>query len=348
MVSVIIVNYNGREYLKDCLSSVLGQSYKDFEVLLVDNCSTDGSTDYVRKNFPQVKVFKNPDNMGYGGGNNIGFKNARGDCIAVLNPDTIVDREWLKELVNAIQRRLDAKMVTSKVLLHQDSKRINACGNDIHFTGLVFSRGLSERENYYAKEEYVVAPSGCSFLVPRELIEEIDFFDTEFSNHWLFEDTDLAIRLQVRGYKCLFVPSSKVYHKFTLKMDMQRYFMLERGRYLLLFKNFSRRTLIFLLPSLILTEVLTWGYALYKGKEYIVSKAMAYKWILKNFHRIFKKQAKFKKLRRLSDKEILEYMTWKISIPQQFLTNRSFKMIAESFFNVFYFILYRLTLSIAG
>lgn len=343
MVSVIIVNYNGREHLKECLSSGLGQSYGNFEVILVDNCSTDGSAEYVQRNFPKVKVVKNSDNLGYGGGNNIGFKNARGEYIVVLNPDTVVDKDWLKELVNAIQRRPNVKMVTSKVLLYHDPKRINACGNDIHFTGLVFSRGLGERENHYTKEEYVVAPSGCSFLVPRELIEEIDFFDTELSNHWLFEDTDLAIRLQLRGYKCLFVPSSKVYHKFALKMNPQRYFMLERGRYLLLLKNFRRPTLILLLPSLILTEALTWGYALCQERKYILSKVMAYKWILKNLHVILKKRAKVQKLRSVGDKEVLKLTTWKISIPQQWLDQRLFKTIAEAFFNTFYSISYRLT-----
>jgi len=348
MVSVVIVNYNGREHLKECLSSVLGQSYTNFEVILVDNCSTDGSADYVQRNFPQVKVVKNSDNLGYGGGNNVAYKNARGKYIAVLNPDTSVDKDWLKELVYALQQRPNAKMVTSKVLLYHDPKIINCCGNDIHFTGLVFSRGLGEKENYYAREEYVVAPSGCSFLVPRALIEEIGFFDTEFSHHWLFEDTDLAIRLQLRGYKCLFVPSSKVYHKFALKMNRQRYFMLERGRYLLLLKNFSCYTLILLLPSLLLTEALTWGYASYKGKEYIVSKVMAYKWILKNLHKVLKKRAKVQKLRSVGDKEVLELTTWKISIPQQWLKKRLLKMVAESFFNTLFFISYRLTLSIVS
>jgi len=343
MVSVIIVNYNGREHLKECLSSGLGQSYGNFEVILVDNCSTDGSAEYVQRNFPKVKVVKNSENLGYGGGNNIGFKNARGEYIVVLNPDTVVDKDWLKELVKAIQQRPNVKMVTSKVFLYHDPKRINACGNDIHFTGLVFSRGLGEKENHYTKEEYVVAPSGCSFLVPRELIEEIGFFDTELSNHWLFEDTDLAIRLQLRGYKCLFVPSSKVYHKFALKMDPQRYFMLERGRYLLLLKNFRRSTLILLLPSLMLTEALTWGYTLYQKRKNIFFKVMAYNWMLKNLHIILKKRAKVQKLRNVGDEEILGLMTWKISIPQQWLDQWLFKTIAESFFNILYSISYRLT-----
>lgn len=347
-VSVIIVNFNGKEHLKESLSSVLRQSYKNMEVILVDNCSRDGSAEYVQKNFPEVKVIKNSDNLGYGGGNNIGYKNSHGKYVAVLNPDTVVDKNWLKELVYSLQRRPNIKMVTSKVLLYSDLKRINACGNNIHFTGLVFSRGLSERENHYIKEEYVVAPSGCSFLFPRELIEEIGFFDTELSNHWLFEDTDLAIRLWLRGYKCLFVPASKVYHKFALKMNRQKFFMLERGRYLLLLKNFSCRTLILLLPSFLLTEALTWGYALYKGREYIVSKVMAYKWILKNLHKIIKIREKVQKLRIVGDKEILKLTTWKISIPHQWLKNRLFKMFAESFFNTLYSISYRLTLSIVS
>ena len=344
MVSVIIVNYNGREHLKECLSSGLGQSYGNFEVILVDNCSTDGSAEYVQRNFPKVKVVKNSENLGYGGGNNIGFKNARGEYIVVLNPDTVVDKDWLKELVNAIQRRPNVKMVTSKVLLYHDPKRINACGNDIHFTGLVFSRGLGERENHYTEEGYVVAPSGCSFLVPRELIEEIGFFDTELSNHWLFEDTDLAIRLQLRGYKCLFTPHSKVYHKFALKMSSLRYFMLERGRYMLLLKNLSRKTLAIILPSLALTEILTWGFAILKGQKYVMTKIVVYKWIIKSWQKMIKKRRGVQKLRRISDKEILKLMTCRINLSEKWLKKRLFKTATETFFNVLYRILYKITL----
>jgi len=344
MVSVIIVNYNSGEHLKECLSSVLGQSYTNFEVIVIDNCSTDGSVKYAQRNFPEVKVVKNSDNLGYGGGNNIGFKNACGDYIAVLNPDTVVDEDWLKELVTAIQRRPDVKMATSKVLLYHDPKRINACGNDMHFTGLVFSRGLGERENRYAKEEYVVAPSGCSFLVPIELVEEIGFFDTELSNHWLFEDTDLAIRLQLRGYKCLFTPHSKVYHKFALKMSSLRYFMLERGRYMLLLKNLSRKTLAIILPSLALTEILTWGFAILEGQEYVMAKIVVYKWIIKSWRKMIKKRRGVQKLIRISDKEILKLMTCRINLSEKWLKKRLFKTATETFFNVLYRILYKITL----
>jgi GT2 family glycosyltransferase len=345
MVSVIIVNYNGRKYLNDCLSSVLAQSYGNLEVVLVDNCSSDGSVEYVEENFPQVKIVNNSKNLGYGGGNNVGFNHALGEYIAVLNPDTVVEKDWLVELVSALQRRHEAKMVTSKVLLYNDPERINGCGNDIHISGLVFSRGLFERKDRYTQEEYVAASSGCSFLVPRALIDEIGFFDTTFSCHWLYEDTDLAIRVQLNGYKCLCVPSSKVFHKFTLKMDAKRIFLLERGRYLLLLNNFSQRTLAVLLPSFLLTEMLTWGYVSYKGREFILYKILAYVWILKNWKKILKRRANTSEL-TAADKEIVKLMTWKISIPPQWSRSRILRNVAESFFNAFYSISYRIALSI--
>jgi GT2 family glycosyltransferase len=152
MVSVIIVNYNGGKYLNDCLSSVLAQSYGNLEVVLVDSCSSDDSVDYVKKKFPQVKIVTNSKNLGYGGGNNMGFNHALGEYIAVLNPDTVVEKDWLLELVSALQRRPESKIVTSQVLLYDDPDSINGCGNDVHISGLVFSRGLFEERTVILKK----------------------------------------------------------------------------------------------------------------------------------------------------------------------------------------------------
>jgi len=344
-ISVIIVNFNGREHLAECLNSVLNQFYPNYEVILVDNCSSDGSVQYVQKTFPKVRVIENYANLGYGGGNNVGYKNAHGEFIAVLNPDTVVAENWLNELANAFLRKPDAKIVTSKILLYDDQRRINACGNDIHFTGLVFSRRLGEKDGSI-EEEYVTAPSGCSFMVSKELIEEMGFFDTELLQHWLFEDTDLAIRLQLRGYRCFLASSSKVYHKFGLKMTPQRYFMLERGRYLLLLKNLDQKFLIILLPSLALTEVLTWGFAILKGRKYVMAKIAAYAWIKRNRLKISMKRETTQKLKRISDGELLKEFSYKIHVPKSWINNEGLRKGIEKAFNLAYYVIYNITSTI--
>ena len=338
LVSILIVTYNSKRDIGECLKSVFNQSYGNFEVIVVDNASSDGTPEYVQKRFPTVKVVKCRRNLGYSGGNVVGLRYARGDYIVILNPDTVVDKYWLKELVEGARRYPDAGMIGSNVLLYGEPRTVNACGNEFHFTGLVFSRffgGCMEK----CREEYILVPSGAAFMIRRCAINDVGFMDEDFFT--LFADIDLALRFQLRGWKCVVISSSKVYHKFLLKMSPLRFFRLERGRYLALLKNFDKETLVLLLPSLVLTEILTWGFALLRGRKYVMSKIMTYRWILRSKQRILEKRRQIQKFRRVYDRELLRLTTWKINVPQQWLKNGFFKRFVELLFNAFYFFLFR-------
>jgi GT2 family glycosyltransferase len=344
LISIIIVTYNSKKDIDECLRAIEDQSYRNFEVIVVDNASSDGTADHVGRGYPRVKLLRNDANLGYSGGNNSGVDIAKGEYIAILNPDVAVDKEWLNEMVGHAKKHPEAGIVASKVVLYDNPRVVNACGNDVHFTGLAFCRGYGDEEGKYSSQEYVLAPSGCSFLTKRKVVRDVGLFDDDFFID--FADIDFAVRCHLMGYKCLLVPSSKVLHKFVLKMNPVRYFVLERGRYLLLLKNFSRRTLVIIFPSLILTEVLTWAFAILRGREYIMAKMAAYRWIRRNWQRIMKKRRIIQKLRRIDDKGVLKLMTYRISIPQRWLKRRALRIIVETFFNLLYFMLYRVTLSL--
>lgn len=335
-VTVIILNTNELHHLSDCLPSVLSQDYPNYRVVVVDNASTDGSIEYVSSNFPVVEIVKNKENLGYAGGNNVGFKHARGKYVAVLNPDTIVDKNWLSELIKHLEEDERIGVATSRILIYK-SGLVNACGNIAHYTGLDFCRGLNEPASRYIRPEKVGALSGCAFVIRKELLDRLGGFDPDFFLY--LEDVDLSWRVRLAGYDILYVPTSIVHHKFKLSIAPWKHFYLERNRHLMLLKNLSPKLLLVMLPALLLTEIVTWGYTVLQGDEYIKSKIRAYRWILSNLKLI--KQKRKQIIKKTTDIAFLSLLEWKIPF-EQTIDNRLLLKMANTIFNSLYHIHYSL------
>ena len=266
--SVIIVTYNHRKYIQQCLESVIDN--KPYEVVLVDNGSDD-TAEYVRKNFPSVMVIKPEKNLGYAAGNNMGVTYATGEYVIILNPDTIVEKNWLNELVDPLRK--NERLITTPKILIYDGSKINTCGNINHFTGLTFTRGLGEQPDRYEKQVYISGLSGCCFAMRKKDFGELGGFDETFFIY--NEDSDLSWRAHLKGFKIMYVSSSIVKHDYTLKVPPEKIYFLERNRYVMLKKYISRKDSLLLLPSLLLVEVLTFGYAIKCGRKGIVFKIKA-------------------------------------------------------------------------
>ena len=341
LVSIIIVTYNNRNDIENCLDSILNQTYKNFEIIIVDNASKDGTPDIVQKKYPSVRLIRSPKNLGYAGGNVLGLKYAKGDYIVVLNPDTVVDKNWLQELVSVANRDNKIGIVGACVLLYDQPNKINALGNLLHFTGLVFCNAFYEPyDKYKEKNQFLALPSGAAFLVKRKVIEEVGFMDKFFFME--FSDTDFVTRTISKGWDSLVTPKAKVYHKYQLKITPVRLYILEKGRYYFLLKNFDKRILTILLPALCLTEVLIWGFALLRGKEYVISKVYAFKWLIKNYKQNFSNQdRRLRLLTLLCGKQFHSYLCHKISIPSKWLNSQLMRNIIELYFNNIYLILYK-------
>jgi GT2 family glycosyltransferase len=210
--SVIIVTYNSEDTIGECLASLDAQDYLDFEVILVDNASSDRTRAIVssyKPRFPLKTVFLDK-NSGFTGANNIGLSCSKGELIALLNPDAKAEPGWLKALSDGIARRSDVGICTSKILTW-DSKTIDSAG-DMMLTSLrAFKRGEGRGSDGYDKECMVFAACGAGAMYKRRMLDEIGFFDEDFFIQC--EDTDLSFRAQLAGWKVLYAPEARVLHK---------------------------------------------------------------------------------------------------------------------------------------
>jgi GT2 family glycosyltransferase len=214
-VSIIIVNWNGKKYLEHCLNSVYNQAYPNYEVIFVDNGSSDGSVEYVEANFPQAKIKRLDQNYGFAEANNVGieeaFKDSAVKYIATLNNDTEVDSFWLGELVKVIEMHEDVGSVAPKILLYHDHKLLDCVGICIYRDCNAKNRGRLEEDNkQYDSLEEVFGPTAAAALYRREMIQKIGLFDEDYFAY--YEDVDLAWKARLAGWKCLYVPQSLVYH----------------------------------------------------------------------------------------------------------------------------------------
>ena len=212
--SIIIPNWNGAHHLSTCLDSLRRQSYLSFEIVVVDNGSTDGSLELLEKDYPEVKVVALPENRGFAGGVNAGIREARGEIIAVFNNDAEADPRWLEELAEALARHPEAGMATPKVLLFDRRDVINTVGDFYGVDGVPGNRGVWQRdEGQFDREEYIFGAAGVAAAYRRAMLDEVGLFDEDFFS--FCEDVDLAWRAQLAGWKCVYVPRAVVYHKLS-------------------------------------------------------------------------------------------------------------------------------------
>ena len=247
LVSIIILNLNKKEILKDCLETLKEQSYKNFEIILVDNGSTDDSVSFVKENFPEVKIIANKRNLGFAAGNNQGLKIAGGKYIVTLNNDTQVEKSWLKNLVVTSETDEKIGMCASKILSIKNPEQIDSVGINICIDGMTRGRGRLEiNDGQYEKTEEVLLPSACAALYKREMLDEIGFFDEDFFAYC--EDSDLGLRGRFAGWKAFLAPEAVVYHYYSLtskKYSSLKAFLVERNHVLLAVKFFPPELLLF-------------------------------------------------------------------------------------------------------
>ena len=212
-VSIIIVNWDGRQYLGNCLASVFEQSYKDFKVILVDNGSTDDSVEFVKKNYSNVEIITLDKNYGFAKANNIAMERALkegANYIALLNNDTRADNNWLDNLVKVMG--LDKKIgICSSKILSIDNPRILYSTGHIFKWGKILDRGHGEIDNgQYDNKIDVVGACAGACLYRKEMIEQIGLFDENFVTS--YEDAEMSWRALRKGWKSKYVPTAIVYH----------------------------------------------------------------------------------------------------------------------------------------
>jgi GT2 family glycosyltransferase len=210
-VSVIIPNWNGLALLRPCLGSLEEQVYRDFEVIVVDNGSTDGSVATLWDEYPHVRTVVLKENCGYSGGCNAGIRKAEGDLLVMLNNDTEVDSHWLAALVDAADCHPEAGSFASRIMIHGDPRILHSAGDLYRRDGTSDSRGVwREYGPPYDEEGYVFGGCGAAVAYRREMLDDIGLFEEAFFMYC--EDVDLSWRAQLAGWKCVYVPEAVLYH----------------------------------------------------------------------------------------------------------------------------------------
>jgi GT2 family glycosyltransferase len=208
-VSIIVVNWNGERFLKDCLDALSKQSYANWEIVLVDNGSSDNSVRFARENFPEVKIVALRENKGFTGGNAAGLEVAQGAYIALVNNDARAEKTWLENLIQPMLRDGTIGISASK-LIFAKSQTLNSAGDGLTTAGVGFNRGMGNDAAEFAVPELIFGACGAAVLYRRQMLDEIGFLDEDF---FLYdEDTDLNFRAQLAGWKCIYVPAAVAYH----------------------------------------------------------------------------------------------------------------------------------------
>jgi hypothetical protein len=248
LVYIIILNWNGKKFLPDCLNSLLQLTYPNYQILLVDNASTDGSREFVKENYPSVKIIANRKNYGFAKGNNIGIRYAieqKAKYIVLLNNDTEVDKDWLSVLVEEAERNPSVAVLGSKILIAHRPQLINSTGHLMNLLGQVWDRGFGyfDGEEWDKKEE-VLGVCGAAFFVRTEVCQKVGLLDPLYYAY--FEDVDWSVRIRKAGYKILYVPPALLYHKFSGSSggeNWRKIFWCERNKYYFILKFFPFRML---------------------------------------------------------------------------------------------------------
>lgn len=212
-VSVVIPTYNLKNILLECLKSVLSQNYNNLEVIVVDNGSTDGTSEVVTRKFPKVKLIRNQKNLGVTGGANAGLREATGDYIWLVDHDNILEFNMLSEMVKLAESDPKIGVVVPKIYYWEDKSLIWAAGTGMNLlTGENIFRGGKDVGQYDRIEEVDIAPA--NFLVKKEVIEKVGLYDDVFFVS--YEDADFSFRVRKAGYKIVYTPKAVCYHKIPL------------------------------------------------------------------------------------------------------------------------------------
>jgi GT2 family glycosyltransferase len=210
-VSIVIPNWNGKHFLKDCLDSLLLQTYKDLEIIVVDNGSKDGSIEFLQEQYPTVRVPRFDKNTGFSVAVNRGIRESKGEYIALINNDTVVDALWVEELVKALNAHGELGSVACKMLAYDDHSLLDGVGDGYRRGGLPGRIGHREKDiGLFDEERYILGACGGAAMYRRAMFVDIGLFDEDYFAY--LEDVDMGLRAQSAGYKCLYVPTARIFH----------------------------------------------------------------------------------------------------------------------------------------
>ena len=271
-VSVVIPNFNGIAFLDSVLASLEGQTLSNFEVILVDNGSTDGSCSFVTAYYPWVHLIELSENFGFCGAVNAGIRAAKAPYVLLLNNDTEVKEDFVEEMLAAIRRHKNAFSCGARMVQYHDRDRLDDVGNYYCALGWSFARGRGKDIHAYETEDKIFSACAGAAIYRKKIIEKIGYFDEE---HFAYlEDTDIGYRARIYGYENWYAPKAIVYHVGS-GTSGSRYNQFKtryssRNNIYLIYKNMPLLQIILNLPFLAVGFLIKFLFFAVKGmgKEY--------------------------------------------------------------------------------
>lgn len=287
-VSIVIPNWNGQHLLPRCLTALNGQTYRDFEIIVVDNGSVDQSCVLVARDFPEIRILRLPENTGFAYACNKGIRASDATYIVLLNNDTQACPQWLECLVKTIVASpVDVACISSKMLKMDDPSLIDDAGDYLTWRGAAFKRGHNQAAVNFSHSEEIMLPCAGAALYRRSVLMEMEGFDDRFYSY--LEDVDLGLRIRLSGHRCWYAADAEILHVghgSVIATDLY-VFLTTRNRMFLFAKNIPMLLLLMRLPSLIygwlfflLVHRGRWMYwrgtaAFLKGIPYVLRKRRA-------------------------------------------------------------------------
>jgi GT2 family glycosyltransferase len=308
------LNINGKKFLNDCLKSVLEQSFSDFEIVFIDNGSSDESVDFVKRNFndERIEIISSENNLGFAGGNNLGLKHSNGEFIVLLNNDTKADKDWLKYLYEMINNDINIGMAQSFVRTegipdkyYEKNGTLNLLGHNIMEVFDINEDGTGE----------IFQANGCSMIIRKELLDSFGglFLDEYFA---YAEDSYLSFKVKFAGLKIMHTSKSVVKHfgSATTKeyKSSFRTFLQERNRLLNFLIFFSKSFRFKYYPILIFNLKLKLLMSLFSGKYSFTGVLKAYWWIMKKRKWIKEQREKENRIKKVDEKNVIKYLSGKV------------------------------------
>jgi GT2 family glycosyltransferase len=302
-VSVVIPNWNGVSLLRDCLPTLKKQTLKDFEIIVVDNGSTDQSVEFIKKNYPEVILVTLDHNTGFAPAVNLGIKKSKASFVLLLNNDTKVDSRCLEYLYNAAIAHKDVGMVAAKMLQMNNPKKIDSAGDYIDSVGHANNIGLGKNDGpEFERPGYVFLVTGGGGLFKKTVFEKVGLLDEDYFAY--FEDVDLCLRAQMVGFKGWFEPKAKIYHLHKATSNKNKSFteyLQFRNMTQTIIKDFPDKLLKkdFNWLKIFLVNINTVRYLATQG--YLKEALRAEMYIVINFFRLLQKRKKIQNKKIVDD-----------------------------------------------
>jgi GT2 family glycosyltransferase len=321
LISIVIINYNGKDYLLDCIDSVF-KTNCNFEVLLIDNNSSDNSSELCKEKYPKIRLFCNDKNLAMAA-RNTGIDEAKGDFLVFLDADTVVEPNWLNILLNSY-KKYGKGLYQGKLLKKSDPSIIESCGDMTNIFGTGFARGRGQKDNnQFQKFQKISFPVGACTFSSTQIFKEIGYVDESSLFFLMLDDLDYGWRGWMLGIPSYYEPECIIYHvgSPTLQWSSKKFFFMERNRWICLLTLYSKKTIFKIFPFLILYDFGIFLFLLSKRMGFV--KVNAFFSLLKLLLKIQKRRKLIQNKRKLKDSEIVKIFVDTIDIPVDLTSNSS-------------------------